>query len=136
MGDVGSAFLGFTFAVIPLFINNKTVSGQGNYIIFGVLFVWLFVFDSLRTLFVRLIAGEKVWKPHRRHIYQKLVIKGNSHQKVSLIYGLLSLLVSAIVFLRYKFEIFGDCLFLILVGIISLVLVVYSHAGETFESEK
>ncbi len=136
MGDVGSAFLGFTFAVMPLLIDGNANFFSINLLVASVIFVWLFVFDSLRTLFVRLLAGEKVWQPHRRHIYQKLVIKGVSHQKVSLIYAVLSVFVSVIFFLRYKSDIFSDFLFLILLGIISLALILYSHAGKTFESEK
>lgn len=136
MGDVGSAFLGFTFAVMPLLITGKVNSFAIDFLLVSVIFVWLFVFDSLRTLFVRLLAGEKIWQPHRRHIYQRLIIKGLSHQKVSLIYGLLSVIVSAGVILRYKTEFFKDFLFLILLGIISLGLVLYSHAGKNVELEK
>lgn len=92
LGDVGSAFLGFSFAVLPLFWQGK--SNFSQYLPwFGLLFVWFFIFDSILTLFKRLIEREKFWQAHRQHIYQKLVVSGFSHISVTLIYGSLSLLL-------------------------------------------
>ncbi len=90
MGDAGSAFLGFTFAAIPLIFANEIKGDTGLVPYLAVLFVWFFVFDSIFTFVKRLLNGEKVWHPHRKHIYQKLVIAGLSHQSVSLIYGALA----------------------------------------------
>lgn len=95
MGDIGSAFLGFTFAVMPLLaLEEKRGARQTEMIlpILGVFMVFPFVFDSLWTFIKRLVRGEKVWQAHRKHIYQKLVISGFTHSKVSLIYALLSFL--------------------------------------------
>ena len=95
MGDVGSAFLGYSFAVFPLLAKGE--SGQATAVQpillpVGVLLVWLFVFDSLWTFAGRALRGEKVWQAHRGHIYQKLVISGFSHQFVTILYGSLSTL--------------------------------------------
>lgn len=89
MGDVGSAFLGYSFAVLPLMVEETT---KPRALLLGVSFVFLFVFDSVFTLFRRIIRGEEFWKAHRSHIYQRLVISGLSHAQVTTIYGFLSLL--------------------------------------------
>jgi Fuc2NAc and GlcNAc transferase len=92
MGDVGSAFLGYTFAVLPLLVSKESKNLEIDPFLpwLGVLLVWFFVFDSVFTFFRRLVRGEKVWQPHRRHIYQNLVISGVSHAKVTLLYGAVS----------------------------------------------
>ncbi len=97
MGDVGSAFLGYTFAVLPLFLIGKNVTK--NTYIFAICAVFLFLFDSIVTFLRRILNREKFWEAHRSHIYQRLVIRGFSHQKVSLIYGTLSIIVIGIYFL-------------------------------------
>jgi len=92
MGDVGSAFLGYTFAVLPLLAIKKSDNPSAGSVLpwIGLLLVWFFVFDSVFTFFKRLFRGAKVWQPHREHIYQKLVIAGFSHAKVTMIYGVAS----------------------------------------------
>ncbi|HSK72507.1 MAG TPA: glycosyltransferase family 4 protein [Pyrinomonadaceae bacterium] len=90
MGDVGSAFLGYTFAVLPLLAAKQTEQTNFSLFLIGILFVWFFVFDTVITLFRRLIRGEKIWRAHREHLYQKLVEKGFSHQFVAIFYGTLS----------------------------------------------
>ena len=93
MGDVGSAFLGFTLAVLPLLIASAAPSSLPDMPILAVAFIWPFVFDTLLTFFRRLVRGEKVWNAHREHLYQRMVIGGASHEKVSKIYGALASIV-------------------------------------------
>lgn len=105
MGDVCSAFLGFTFATIPLLAKNETsFETQPILPIIAVILVWFFVFDSLLTFFKRLVRRERVWEAHREHIYQNLIIEGFSHQTVSLLYGSISftLVGLTILWLNYK----------------------------------
>jgi Fuc2NAc and GlcNAc transferase len=92
MGDVGSTFLGFTFAVLPLLLVRELprlagVVQAGIVPGFAVLVVWPFVGDGLLTLFRRILRGERVWEAHRSHLYQRLVQTGWSHARVSLLYG-------------------------------------------------
>jgi UDP-N-acetylmuramyl pentapeptide phosphotransferase/UDP-N-acetylglucosamine-1-phosphate transferase len=90
MGDVGSAFLGYTFAVLPILAKNEGVSGAGNVVflpLIGVLLVWFFVFDASYTFVRRLLKKDKVWQAHREHLYQKMVVKGYSHTVVTSIYA-------------------------------------------------
>ncbi len=95
MGDAGSAFLGFVFAAVPLLSKPESNISKGDLLIAGVLFVWLFVFDSVFTFIRRAGRFEKVWQAHREHLYQRLVRSSYSHKKTTLVYGLSSLVVSA-----------------------------------------
>jgi UDP-N-acetylmuramyl pentapeptide phosphotransferase/UDP-N-acetylglucosamine-1-phosphate transferase len=92
MGDVGSAFLGFTFAVLPLLLIRElprlaNAVNPGIVPGFAVLVVWPFIGDGLLTFFRRALRGERVWQAHRSHLYQRLVQTGWSHARVSLLYG-------------------------------------------------
>jgi len=91
MGDIGSAFLGFTFATLPLIAAKETNESQWLFAVAAVLFVWFFFFDTVVTFFARLVRRENVFNAHREHIYQKLVISGLSHARVTLIYSLLAI---------------------------------------------
>ena len=63
-----------------------------------------FYADEITTEFIRLKDGEKLWTPHRRHLYQLLVNEfGIAHWKVSLIYGLGQLFVGASILYLLKF---------------------------------
>ncbi len=86
MGDVGSAFLGFTFAVVPLIAVRSTTSNRNLMIWIGFLFVWPFILDTGFTLLRRISKRENIFQAHRSHLYQRMVIAGYSHQLVSLFY--------------------------------------------------
>ena len=106
MGDVGSAFLGYSFAVLPLFaikrIDNPFWGAMLPWI--AVFLVWFFVFDSVFTFLKRLFRGEKVWRAHREHIYQKLVISGLSHSKVTGLYGSASVILVLVLVSSLKYS--------------------------------
>jgi UDP-N-acetylmuramyl pentapeptide phosphotransferase/UDP-N-acetylglucosamine-1-phosphate transferase len=103
MGDVGSAFLGFNFAILPIIAFQKSNEHSGELTIAGILFVWLFVFDGVKTLFQRIFQRKKFWEAHREHLYQKLVLEGCSHSSVSLIYGVLTFIISLLLILYLYF---------------------------------
>jgi UDP-N-acetylmuramyl pentapeptide phosphotransferase/UDP-N-acetylglucosamine-1-phosphate transferase len=86
MGDVGSASLGFIFAVMTVL----AASTEMRYAAVGVLLLWPFFFDTSLTLCRRLRRGEHVFTAHRSHLYQRLVISGRSHAVVAMIYGVLA----------------------------------------------
>lgn len=94
MGDVGSAFLGYTFAVLPLLWLRENAAGGGGAeqqaIFCGAVLVWLFLVDTIITLTRRIFKGEKIWRAHRTHIYQQLTTNGWSHQSVAALYGVVS----------------------------------------------
>ena len=86
MGDVGSAFLGFTFAVIPVMAPRSAPLNRDLMPWVGMFLLWPFILDTSITLLRRLSKGENIFQPHRSHLYQRLVIAGYSHKNVSLLY--------------------------------------------------
>ena len=88
MGDVGSTFLGYSFAVLPLISSNQ----GGDALLLGTLLMWTIIMDAGVTFIRRLLKRENVFAPHRTHLYQRLVIAGYKHETVSSLYILLTLL--------------------------------------------
>ncbi|MCA9882527.1 MAG: glycosyltransferase family 4 protein [Anaerolineae bacterium] len=88
MGDVGSTFLGFTFAVLPLMLQESQVPSLTS----AALLLWPFLFDTIVTFGHRMIQGKNVFAAHREHMYQRLVIAGLPHAVVSSTYMVLSLM--------------------------------------------
>ncbi len=97
MGDVGSAFLGYSFAVFPLICTRLNPGMPGAFFV-GLMLVWPFVFDTVLTFFRRLINHENVFLAHRSHLYQRLMIAGQGPGSVALLYGSLSLAGAALAF--------------------------------------
>lgn len=104
MGDVGSAFLGFTFAAMPLIAREKASKNPDLLPIAAVLFVWFFLFDSVVTIVRRAIRGEKIWQAHREHLFQRLTLSGLSHRRVTIFYGLLASVLSTFILLSVEFR--------------------------------
>lgn len=104
MGDVGSAFLGYALAVLPIIYviesTNQTLESRiplSAFILMGV-----FVFDSVFTRIRRLVHGKNVWAPHRTHLYQRLTTIGYSHRFVTLLY-----IVLGLIFLFFALSLIG-----------------------------
>jgi Fuc2NAc and GlcNAc transferase len=100
MGDVGSTFLGYTFAVLPI----VTAQSDSKFTLAGALLVWPFIFDAAFTFVRRLCRGEKIYSAHRSHLYQRLVIAGYSHRFVTLLYISLAAagVILALIWLQYS----------------------------------
>jgi len=87
MGDIGSLFLGLTYAVMPFMATHLTLAPQPGFIIWiAVLLLWPFLFDGVYTLICRAIRGENIFRAHRSHLYQRLNKAGWSHSRVSGLY--------------------------------------------------
>jgi UDP-N-acetylmuramyl pentapeptide phosphotransferase/UDP-N-acetylglucosamine-1-phosphate transferase len=119
MGDAGSTFLGFTFAVLPLMLKETQVQSLTA----SALVMWPFLFDPVFTFVRRLLAGKNVFKAHREHIYQKLVIAGLPHAVVAGLY--MSMSVMGIVFASAYLE--GSRIVLIAPLMLAGCLVYLSH---------
>ena len=94
MGDVGSTFLGYTFAVLPLLSSDKS----GDALMLGTLLMWTTIMDAGVTFIKRVIRRENVFAPHRTHLFQRLVIAGYSHAAVSSLYISLTLLAGLLAY--------------------------------------
>lgn len=92
MGDVGSATLGFIFAIFVFYYRDN-----GD-ILISMILLSLFWFDATITLIRRLANREKLTQAHKKHAYQRLVQSGWSHDRV-VIYALVFNLI--FIFLLY-----------------------------------
>lgn len=93
MGDVGSAFLGFIFAVLAL--HDASSASFLAWIILPI----LFGFDATLTLWRRFRRGDNVTQAHKEHAYQRLVQAGFSHQKTVLLAMFINLVLLFALFL-------------------------------------
>jgi UDP-N-acetylmuramyl pentapeptide phosphotransferase/UDP-N-acetylglucosamine-1-phosphate transferase len=86
MGDAGSIPLGFLAAALGLL-------GWRD----GLWQLWFppvafapFIVDASATLALRALRGEELWRAHRSHYYQRLVLTGWSHRRLAVAeYGLM-----------------------------------------------
>jgi UDP-N-acetylmuramyl pentapeptide phosphotransferase/UDP-N-acetylglucosamine-1-phosphate transferase len=113
MGDVGSAFLGYSLSVLPLLIAPAPTWSAMT----AILLVWPFLFDTGFTFLRRLSRAENVFAAHRSHLYQRLIAAGYAHRPVTLLYiglavmsGLLALAWSCGIALRDGTVILGSLL--------------------------
>jgi UDP-N-acetylmuramyl pentapeptide phosphotransferase/UDP-N-acetylglucosamine-1-phosphate transferase len=94
MGDVGSTFLGFSFAGLTL-LGNIGVGGGRLPVEFGLIILAPFLFDSLVTLARRMLRGERWYTAHCSHFYQRLVQRGLSHGRVTSLYAGFAVIAAA-----------------------------------------
>ena len=81
MGDAGSIPLGFLAAAMGLWGWQIQLWPAW----FPLLVFSPFILDATVTLLKRMFRGDKVWKPHREHYYQRLLMLGVGHRNTSLI---------------------------------------------------
>lgn len=86
MGDVGSSVLGLLAAAMSLWgISERVFPFWTPVLVFSP-----FIFDATATLIRRLYKGERVWRAHKTHYYQRLVQLGWGHRRTVLReYGLM-----------------------------------------------
>ena len=88
MGDVGSTQLGFILVVLGIYFHNIFEFSILNWIMLTSPF-W---FDATLTLIRRWRNGEKLSEAHRKHVYQRIVQAGFSHEKVNFFLFLINLI--------------------------------------------
>lgn len=79
MGDTGSTQLGFILVIFGIYSHNRMDFSILNWIMLTSPF-W---FDATITLFRRWRNGENISEGHRKHLYQRLVRMGYSHEQVN-----------------------------------------------------
>lgn len=114
MGDVGSATLGFIFAILCFY---DTSSGN--------IYVWLillsiFWFDATVTLFRRFRNRERITEAHKKHAYQRLSQSGWSHSKITISSIIINLFF--LLGLFFTKEEYFFYYFLIIIGILIIVI--------------
>jgi Fuc2NAc and GlcNAc transferase len=97
MGDVGSIFLGFVFAVFVM-----RLSVTINIFFCLIMFLSTFYADAILTIFYRWKDEENLMKAHRRHLYQYLGNEcGVPHWKISSIYALTQAVIGLLALYAY-----------------------------------
>lgn len=86
MGDVGSGYLGFMFAVLGLATGAHSVFGPWSCIILA----GVFAVDATFTVVRRFARGEQITEAHRTHAFQ-LLAQRMGHRNVTLTVGLVNL---------------------------------------------
>jgi len=92
MGDSGSLFIGSY--LLSLTYSASSFGGSLKII----LLCFPLLIDSTICLIRRLINKQNIFRPHKLHLYQRLVSNGLSHSLVSLIYILMIFLLSILYF--------------------------------------
>ncbi|MBK6660223.1 MAG: glycosyl transferase [Proteobacteria bacterium] len=88
LGDAGSYFLGFELAALVM------LSARGQGVPWsGLVLVAPFVTDASLTLLARALRGVPVWRAHREHVYQRLVLQGWSPARLSVVLATLLVLL-------------------------------------------
>ena len=82
MGDVGSTFIGFTFATLAIIAARYDESHISFFVI--PLLLFNVIYDVIFTLIRRKLNGERLTQAHRTHLYQLMNQIGYSHMEVSL----------------------------------------------------
>jgi Fuc2NAc and GlcNAc transferase len=80
MGDVGSGFLGFSFAMLALSSEHLKAAP----LLVWIVLLGVFLVDSTATLIGRIKRGERWYEAHRTHAYQYAVQAGYNHKQVAL----------------------------------------------------
>ena len=80
MGDIGSTFLG------SLFVTTLFQTKSLELFMAFILFSFPLFFDAFFCVIRRFLKGKVLYKPHRDHLYQRLVDNNFSASKVSLLY--------------------------------------------------
>jgi len=92
LGDVGSTAIGFFLALAPL---AAPVDRRPEAVFTMAMLLWFFLSDGAYTLLRRLAQGEKIWSPHRSHLYQQLARQLGRHDAVVVRVGTTGTLLGA-----------------------------------------
>jgi UDP-N-acetylmuramyl pentapeptide phosphotransferase/UDP-N-acetylglucosamine-1-phosphate transferase len=94
MGDAGSIPLGFMAATLGIVGAMQQVWPW----LFPLLVFSPFIVDASVTLARRALRGEKIWRAHRSHYYQRVVLLGASHRQLAVAAYALMLAAAALAF--------------------------------------
>jgi UDP-N-acetylmuramyl pentapeptide phosphotransferase/UDP-N-acetylglucosamine-1-phosphate transferase len=100
MGDVGSTQLGFILVVLGIYFHNTLEFSILNWIMLTSPF-W---FDATLTLFRRWRNKEKLSEAHRKHVYQRIVQVGFSHEKVNIFLIFINLIIITLIIIYREFK--------------------------------
>lgn len=109
MGDAGSIPLGYLAGTLAILGIVQDIWPWW----FPPLVFSPFIVDASVTLIRRGMRGEKIWRPHRSHYYQRVVMLGASHRQLALAAYALMLAMTAIAFAMLLAPQYAGWLFII-----------------------
>ncbi len=98
LGDVGSGFLGYGFAVIALF----SARAGSLPVIAWLVLLGAFAFDSTITLIRRMVRREAWYSSHRLNAYQRVALRVGRHGPVTLAIMLLNVLLAVLCLIGWR----------------------------------
>lgn len=117
MGDVGSILIGFWYGFLVFRLSSSPTD-----FIFMISLMMPFYVDSIGTIILRLINGENIASPHRKHLYQILSNEaGIAHHKVSIAYGAVQFFIGCMSITTFR--LMGDTAGLCVSGASAAVMV-------------
>jgi len=99
MGDSGSMFIGYTFAVISIMATGKDVGNVVATLAFPVLVLGVPIFDTALVSFSRILKGKSISEGGTDHTSHRLVMLGLSERRTVLLIYLFSLILGTTAFL-------------------------------------
>ena len=129
LGDVGSVPLGFLAGSLSLMgVRDGLFDPWVPVLLFSP-----FVVDATLTLVRRILRGERVWRPHREHYYQRLVLAGWGHRRTVLAeYALM--VTSAVTAAAYVFV--GEAIQVCLLALWAVIYCSCMYAVRTLETRR
>lgn len=97
-GEAGSFFMG---AVIFIFL--KKFNNLNDNVIYLFIFLLPVLSDVVATTLIRFYFIKNIFKPHKNHLYQRLVNKTKSHFKVSISFAFVQILI---ILLIHSFDLY------------------------------
>lgn len=125
LGDTGSTFIGFTLASITVTANRF----EPRAFAFAALVYWPFILDTAFTLCRRLYHRENVFRAHRSHLYQRLLIAGFKAYNIDLLYIVFSSL-GALIYLFLWDSNFVSIMILFGQFVLSLLFIIFVQQVE------
>lgn len=129
MGDSGSLFLGMIFALIVVRLAQH--SRNPSSLVALLLICSVYLYDSTFTLFRRLRHGENIFLAHRSHLYQRLVLAGHSHVKITGLYLFMHVLMGS---LAVFYFLSSEPMRWWILIITSVIFLVFTHAVHQIEN--
>ncbi len=87
MGDVGSTYLGAVLFIEIIKLSDFKLA------FFSISVAFPILLDAFICVLLRLKNRENIFLPHKKHLYQRLVKSGYSHNQVTFIYSFSALLI-------------------------------------------
>ncbi len=117
LGDVGSGFLGYAFAIVALF-SDRTASlpAIGWWVLLGV-----FAFDSTVTLCRRLVRREAWHVTHRESAYQRAALRFRGHGRVTLFIMAVNVMLAALCWIGWMIPMLWASVLLFSSGMLGLL---------------